>query len=181
MDYQKIIDKYYPAGTPLRDIYLRHCRSVSDLALELNRDCRLGLPPEQVEAAAMLHDIGIYLCDAPSIECRGQEPYIAHGILGAELLRREGAPEWVARVAEHHTGSGLTANEITEQRLPLPARDFLPETLLEKLICYADKFYSKSGSMKRKPLDRVRAQMGAFGPASLARFDALAALFCARP
>ena len=32
-DYNKIIDKYYPEGSRLRDIYLRHCRSVADLAL----------------------------------------------------------------------------------------------------------------------------------------------------
>ena len=52
-----------------------------------------------------------------------------------------------------------------------------PHTLLEKLICYADKFYSKSGDMKRKPLDKVRRSMERFGAASLERFDAMHTLF----
>lgn len=177
MDFQKIIDKYYPAGTALRDIYLKHCRAVADEALAISHLCGLSLPDAEVEAAAMLHDIGIYATNAPSIECRGSEPYICHGVIGADLLRREGAPEWAARVAERHTGSGLTAAEIARQGLPLPHRDFLPETQLERLICYADKFYSKSGDMKRKDFGRVRAAMAAFGPESLKRFDAMAREF----
>ena len=62
-------------------------------------------------------------------------------------------------------------------RLPLPHEDFLPLTREERLICYADKFYSKSGDMKRKPFDRVRASIARFGSASLERFDAMAAIF----
>lgn len=177
MDYQSIIDKYYPAGSPLRDIYMRHCRSVANLALEINSRLDHPLDPERVEAAAMLHDIGIYRCDAPSIECHGTLPYIAHGIEGATLLRREGVDEEIARVAERHTGSGLTATEVEAQKLPIPVADYLPETLLEKIVCYADKFFSKSGSMQLKSLDRVRASMARFGHDSLARFDVLAAIF----
>ena len=56
IDYQRIIDKYYPAGSGLRDIYMRHCRAVADEALAIAE--RLGLPldRERIEAAAMLHD-----------------------------------------------------------------------------------------------------------------------------
>ena len=46
--------------------------------------------------------------------------------------------------AKRHTGAGLTKKEIIEQELPLPQQDFLPETTEEKLICYADKFFSKT-------------------------------------
>lgn len=172
-DYKKIIDLYYPADTPLRDIYLRHCRQVADEALEIARRKHLPLDPLMIEGAAMTHDIGIFATDAPGIECHGTEPYIAHGIIGAALLRKEGAPEEWARVAERHTGSGLTSAEIAAQGLPLPVADYLPETLLERLICYADKFYSKSGAMKRKDLQKVRASMARFGEDSLRRFDAL--------
>ena len=165
-----IIDKYYPVGSRLRDIYLRHCQAVADEALAISH--RLGLPldDDMVRGAALLHDIGIYATHAPSIACEGAHPYIAHGVIGAELLRREGAPgQWVA-VAEHHTGSGLTAQEIVRQNLPLPSVDMLPVTQLERLICYADKFYSKSGDMKRKPFERVKASLAGFGEASLQRF-----------
>lgn len=162
-DYQAVIDKYYPEGTRLRDIYMRHACSVASLALEIAERKNLPLDPGQVRAAAMLHDIGIFLCDAPGIECHGSAPYIEHGPLGADLLRREGAPEWAARVAERHTGVGIG---------PL-----VPETLLERLVCYADKFYSKSGSMERKPLERVEASIARFGADNLARFRALHSLF----
>lgn len=182
-DYRKIIDRYYPEGSPLRDIYLKHCRQVADLALSLVN----AMPPEKkaqypdnltIETAAMLHDIGIFLTDAPGIECHGKEHYIRHGILGADLLRREGADECYALVAERHTGTGLTREEIIADDLPLPLdRDLLPHSPLERLICYADKFYSKSGDMERKPLGKVMVSMARFGPESFGRFKALAEEF----
>ena len=175
--WQQIIDRYYPAGSPLRDIYLRHCTSVTDEALRIAREKDLPLNPEDIRAAAMLHDIGVFLTDAPSIECHGKEPYIRHGVLGAALLRREGVPEHIAAVAERHTGSGLSAEEIRLQNLPLEQVDYLPATLLEKLVCYADKFYSQSGSMKRKDYESVRRSMARFGQESLQRFDDLHRMF----
>ena len=177
MNYQQLIDKYYPAGTLRRDIYMRHCTSVAREAIDIAHRYGLQLSDSEITEAAMLHDIGIFLTHAPSIGCEGTEPYIRHGLLGAELLRKENFPERDARVAELHTGAGLSVTEIQQQQLPLPARDFLPETLLEKLICYADKFYSKGNDMKRKPLDKVMAGMKKFGPETEKRFNALHALF----
>lgn len=177
MDYQKIIDKYYPVGIALRDIFLNHSKSVADLAVEINDRKKLGLNPETVYAAGMLHDIGIFLTDAPGIECHGEEPYIRHGILGAELLRLEGAEE-MAKVAERHTGSGITEEEIDSQKLPLPKdRSYVPESLLEKLICYADKFYSKSGDGKRKQVDEIERSMKKHSESSWMRFEELHKLF----
>lgn len=188
-DYQRIIDRYYPAGSPLRDIYLRHCRSVSDLALEIADRLESDIPRGDIEAAAMLHDIGILHTDAAGIHCHGTAPYLTHGILGADLLRQEGAPEELARVAERHTGAGLSPddvialNAILSERGATPSqllpsdRIYLPQSMLEKLICYADKFYSKSGDMQRKPLERVLASMAKFGQDSLERFNSLHTLF----
>lgn len=174
MTYQDVIDKYYPAGTPLRDIYMRHCRAVADLALEIALRKALDLPPEEIEEAAMLHDIGIFRTDAPSIECRGTEPYILHGVIGARLLRENGMSERVARVAERHTGAGISREDIKMQLLPLnPSGNYMPETLLERLICYADKFYSKSGDMKRKSIEQVEKSMGRISASTLARFQNL--------
>ena len=144
MNYQAIIDKYYPADNQLRRVLLKHSRQVADRCLEIARKHReLPVDIQFLEEAAMLHDIGIYQCHAPSIFCEGKEPYIRHGILGAELLRKEGFPRH-ARVAERHTGTGLTREQIERQQLPLPHEDFTPETLEEQMVCYADKFYSKS-------------------------------------
>ena len=177
MTYQEIIDKYYPVGTKCRGIFIKHSRQVANKALEIARRCNLNIPLETVETAAMLHDIGIFLTNAPDIECHGSEHYIKHGILGAELLRNEDIDEAIARVAERHTGAGLTVEDIDRQQLPLPRKDYLPETMLEKLICYADKFFSKSGSMQEKPLDKVRASMARHSEDSLTRFDDLHELF----
>ena len=177
MTYQEIIDKYYPVVTKCRGIFIRHSHQVADKALEIARRCNLDISLNEVETAAMLHDIGIYLTNAPDIDCHGSEHYICHGILGAELLRKEGFDEEIARVAERHTGAGLTIDDIDHQQLPLPRKDYLPETMLEKLICYADKFFSKSGAMQEKPLDKVRASMARHSIDSLTRFDELHELF----
>lgn len=173
MDYNRIIDKYYPAGTRLRDIYLRHCRSVASKALEISHSLNLNVDDSDVEAAAMLHDIGIFMTDAPGIDCRGDSPYLAHGKLGADLLRKEGVPEPIARVAERHTGAGITPDEIGQFNLPLPPGDYMPHTLLERLVCYADKFFSKSGDMKEKSIEKVRDSMLRLSAGSLERFNRL--------
>lgn len=190
IDYQKIIDKYYPEGTRLRDILIVHSRRVADKALciydSLSEEMRCEVPQRDVvEAAAMLHDIGICKCDAVGIECYGTEPYICHGTIGAKLLRDD-AVEWgigvdeielYARVCERHTGAGLTADDIKRQNLPLPERDLMPETMMEKLICYADKFFSKTHPEKEKALEKVRRSMQKFGEASQQRFEHLHELF----
>lgn len=126
----------------------------------------------------MLHDVGIIRTNAPGIGCYGSAPYLCHGPLGADMLRSAGAPEKYALVAERHTGAGLTQKEIDARNLPMPAgRSYMPESLLEKLVCYADCFYSKSGTMLRKPFERVEASMAKFGDDVLLRFRELHRLF----
>lgn len=177
MDYREIILKYYEEGTALLALLLTHSEMVARKALECADRRHLDVDRDFVYNAAMLHDIGIISCDAPGILCHGTEPYIRHGIIGAEMLRKEGLEKY-ARVCERHTGSGLTAEEIKKEGLPLPHLDFLPETMEEKLICYADKFFSKSGDpLEEKSLDKVRRSMAKFGADSLARFDALDSMF----
>ena len=144
MDYQKIIDKYYPAGEELTDLLLKHIRQVADRCLQVaRRHKELPLDVQFLEEAAMLHDIGIRWCHAPGILCHGEEHYIRHGLIGGRLLREMGY-ERHARVCERHTGTGITRQQIERQQLPLPLADYTPETLEEQLVCYADKFYSKS-------------------------------------
>ncbi len=83
------------------------------------------------------------------------------------------------RVCERHTGTGLSAAEILAEGLPIvPARDLLPETLEEKIVCYADKFFSKSRLDEGvKTMERARQSLAKFGGETLARFDDMAALF----
>lgn len=170
MDYMSIIDEYYPEGTPLRAILLKHSQSVTRRALQIvSLHPELNLDGQFVLEAAMLHDIGIMRCHAPSIECFGTEPYIRHGIMGAEMLRSLGLPRH-ARVCERHTGAGLTLSDIESQDLPLPHRDFMPETLEEQLICYADKFYSKSKLDREKTYEQAERSLAKFGGDGVERF-----------
>ena len=185
IDPDAVIRYFYPEDTPLRRLLLRHSAQVRDKAFAIlaNPACQPpGLDRGLVDAGAMLHDVGILQCHAPSILCTGTRPYIAHGIIGAEMLRTYGQTHGVdmerfARICERHTGAGITAEEVRTQGLAIPVRDYLPETPEEKLVCLADKFFSKSGDMREKPLDAVRRSLEKFGPETIARFDSLLRLF----
>jgi uncharacterized protein len=91
-----------------------------------------------VRDGALLHDIG-----------RSITHGLAHGYEGALLLRRLGFDERVARIAERHVLGGIGAAEA--RSFGLPGRDFIPITLEEKIVCYADKQdASKIERIKRK-------------------------------
>ena len=88
IDPLHIIHEYYPIGSDIERVLRLHVEDVTRLALEIV-DAHPELPIDRtfVYEAAMLHDIGIFLTDAPTIHCTGTAPYILHGYLGAELLR----------------------------------------------------------------------------------------------
>lgn len=177
MDVQAVFNKYYQPGTPLYNSVWSHSRLVADKALQLAQaHPELEIDLDFVYEAAMIHDIGVFLTNAPSIYCTGDQPYICHGVLGAELMRADGYPRH-ALVCERHTGTGLTVADIIAQNLPLPHRDMCPVSLEEKLICFADKFYSKSNPDREKPIDKVRKSVARYGEDSLRRFEEMAALF----
>ena len=90
--------------------------------------------------------------------------------MGAELLRKEGY-ERHARVCERHTGAGITKEQIEKQQLPLPHQDFLPETMEEKVICYADKFFSKTHLDKEKSIEKAEKSLAKFGEEGVKRFQ----------
>ncbi len=174
-----VLYHFYPEDNLLRQTLLHHSLQVREKALAiLKKNSDLHLNAELVSAGSILHDIGIRCCHAPDIHCTGTRHYLEHGIAGAEMLRSlNPAMEPFARICECHTGSGLTAEEIRSGNLPLPHRDFLPSTQEEKLICLADKFFSKSGDMQEKSLERIRKSMSRFGTAPLTRFDELCRSF----
>ena len=178
VDWQKIIDEIYGAEpSELKTILLEHSKGVARKALAIAESHKeLGIDTQFVEEAAMLHDIGIIKCDAPGICCYGSEPYIRHGRIGAEMLRERNLPRH-ARVCERHTGAGLSKKEIIEQQLPLPHEDFLPETVEEKLICYADKFFSKTRPKEEKTIEHVERSLAKFGQEGLVRFREWEQLF----
>lgn len=169
MDPIALIDKYYADNVPLRHILITHSTSVAEMAVDIvRRHPELGADEAFVREASLLHDIGIFLTDAPGIQCFGKEPYICHGLLGGQLLRSEGLPRH-ARVAERHTGTGLTIETIRRQQLPLPEQDFSPETIEEQIVCYADKFFSKTHLDRVRTPEQVLLSLEKFGAEGIAR------------
>lgn len=187
IDPFRIINCYYRPGSLVHHILVEHSKRVTELALQLALHCpHLEIDRNFVYQAAMLHDIGIIYTDAPGIACYGREPYIRHGYLGARLLREDWGLEAHARVCERHTGSGVSDAERLALRLPIPSnRSYLPETIEEQLICYADSFYSKTHLGTRKKYETVRQKMESFwqlraphlGVEALARLDGMLQLF----
>ncbi|MBR1414756.1 MAG: phosphohydrolase [Prevotella sp.] len=170
MNYQAIIDKYYPEDDDLRRLLLKHSSQVADRCLlAARKHPELPLDTQFLEEAAMLHDIGIRWCHAPGIFCEGEEPYIRHGLIGGRLLRSEGFDRH-ARVCERHTGTGITADQIARQQLPLPPGNYEPETLEEQLVCYADKFYSKSRPDRVLTVDEAARSLEKFGHEGVEKF-----------
>lgn len=178
MDVNSIIDLYYKQDDELKNIYMIHARAVADFSLELaRRHPELGLDEEFIYEAAMLHDIGIFLTDAPRIFCFGKEDYLCHGYLGAQLLREHGL-ERHARVCERHTGTGLTKEVIAANGWNLPVKDFVPETLEEQLICFADKFFSKTKFLRQpRTFEQVVESMRKISDESVKKVEKWAAMF----
>ena len=171
-----IINKYC-TNEKQREILLVHSRAVANRALEIARQHPEWDADELfIEEAALLHDIGIVHVNAPTIECYGTEPYIKHGILGADILRHEGM-ERHALVCERHTGTGLTLQQIVEQELPLPHRDMQPVSIEEQIICFADKFFSKTRLNTEKTVEQARRSLEKFGTEGLIKFDKWCAMF----
>ena len=162
----------YFAPQPL-EIVETHSRCVADLALEIANNLSLSAHERVfIEEAALLHDIGVSQVHAPGLGLMGTYPYIQHGVLGREILEREGLPDH-GLVSERHTGVGLTREDIVRQNLPLPLRDMLPVSLPEQIICFADLFYSKkTGHLtERKSMALVRSKLIPFGVEKVEQFD----------
>lgn len=177
MNPLNIIQTYYTPGSEIYHILVDHSRSVADKALAIAHEHpEMQLDLSFIEEAAMLHDIGIFLCNAPEIACHGEHPYICHGYLGADLMRKEGYPKH-ALVCERHTGTGLSLPIILERNLPIPHRDMQPISMEEQLICFSDKFFSKTKLDKEKPIEKVRQGLEKYGEVGLLRFDGWCKLF----
>ena len=161
--WMRVIDKYYSDNPPLKDLLILHSRLVADKALKIvDAHPELGADRQFVEEAAMLHDIGIFLTDAVPIHCFGKYHYLCHGYLGADLLRKENLPRH-ALVAERHTGTGLTLKQIMERNLPVPHREMVPLSMEEKIVCFADKFFSKTRPEEEKTVEQAEYSLARFG------------------
>ena len=127
---------------------IAHCTAVSKLAVEIAKGINKrghDVDIKFIEIAALLHDIG-----------RTKNHGIMHGIEGAKILREH--PK-IARVCEVHIGAGINKKEATV--LGLPPRDFLPETLEEKIIAHADNLIDGSEVVDiEKTMEKMGKRLG---------------------
>lgn len=171
MDAIAIIGKCYKKDSELYNILIDHSTDVMNKALSIAlKHPELNIDTEFVKEAAMLHDIGIFLTHAPSIQCYGIMPYICHGYLGREILDKMGYPRH-GLVCERHTGTGISLNQIIIEDLPLPHRDMIPVSIEEQVICFADCFFSKTRLGEEKSIEKVRKSIVKHGEESLHKFD----------
>lgn len=108
---------------------IEHSIAVSKKAVEIAREIMkngISVDLELVKIGGLLHDIG-----------RSVTHGIKHGYFGGLILRSFGW-ERLAGIAERHIGAGISKEEA--RKLGLPNKDFIPQTLEEKIVAYADKF-----------------------------------------
>ena len=113
---------------------IAHCKAVAKLAVETAVACQkkgVSVDVELVETGALLHDLG-----------RSKTHSINHVVVGAEIARAEGLPDSVIAIIKRHAGGGITAAEAIE--LGWPEDHYLPVTLEEKIVSYADKLVETS-------------------------------------
>ncbi len=134
--------KYAPTEEVFQAVF-GHCAIVWEIALQLIVSNRLSVDEKLVKIGCLLHDVGVYRLYNRDGSLR-EDAYITHGILGGQLLKKEGYLSLLRRFATCHTGVGLTRQDIIKQKLPLPPGDYVARSVEEQLVMYADKFHSKT-------------------------------------
>jgi len=169
--------KYAKTDEDFNLVY-QHCQVIEAIAMQL-LDAKpvTGINRDLLHVGCLLHDIGAYDVLEDGRFVQG----VRHGIFGEEILRNEGLPDAISRLASHHTGVGLTKQDVIDQGLPIPVADYLADTDEERLIMYADKFHSKSNPPLEPPYfctyEWFHESVQKFGPDKAGKFDAFAELF----
>jgi tRNA (cytidine56-2'-O)-methyltransferase len=112
-----------------------HSRAVAEFACKIAKYANANL--KLVECSALLHDIG-----------RAKTHGIRHGIEGAKLARRLGIDERICLIIERHIGAGICREEA--KALELPEKDYIPESLEEKIVAHADNLIASNRKQKLK-------------------------------
>jgi uncharacterized protein (TIGR00295 family) len=108
---------------------ISHCQACAKISKLLSeRAAEQGHPVngQAAVAGALLHDIG-----------RSQIQTVSHGYVGAGILEKEGVDSIVVDIVRRHVGAGISPEEAVV--LNFPPGDYVPRTLEEKIVCFADK------------------------------------------
>lgn len=132
----------------------------------------------------LLHDIGTYfvLESDGSNKCNGElrfdgPHYILHGLRGYNYLIENGFSEDAAQFARNHTGVGLSREQVVAQKLPLPASDYIPQTVEQEIVMVADKYNSKSIPPRFLTVETYRRKATRFGEDNAKRWMQLVAKY----
>ena len=105
-----------------------HSHSVANMALKIaNKITKVDLDKNLIEVGALLHDIG-----------RTKTHGFRHGLEGGKILKQHGCSNGLIRICETHILGGL--DKADARKIGLPEKNYLPETIEEKIVCLADKF-----------------------------------------
>jgi uncharacterized protein (TIGR00295 family) len=148
----------YATSDEAFDKVLAHSKAVQKLALEIAERIKknnVAVDVDFVRVASLLHDIGRF------IHPPGQDS-IKHGVAGADILRKEGLDDRYVHVCERHLGAGISKEEVVSQGLPLPPKDYLPTTVEERIIAYADNItWSEKKIHSEQAVKRFAEELGA--------------------
>ncbi len=120
---------------------IKHCKTVATIATEIAEACQkrgLNVDAKLVRIGALLHDIG-----------RSKTHTVNHVIRGAEIAKSLGLPKPIISIIERHAGGGISTEEA--KRLGWPIKSYIPQTLEEKIVTYADKLVEVG---RKAPIER---------------------------
>ncbi|MBS7607152.1 MAG: TIGR00295 family protein [Candidatus Bathyarchaeia archaeon] len=145
----------------LRDVgcssdVIKHCEAVAKLAFQIADRCSkngVKVDANLVYIGALLHDIG-----------RSRTHKVHHAIVGAEIARSLGLPEPIVAIIERHVGGGITPDEAA--KLGWPNGNYVPQTIEEKIVSYADKLVEGSKIISiEETIERFKRELGLDHPA----------------
>jgi uncharacterized protein (TIGR00295 family) len=146
---------------------LKHVLKVSEVAKDLagkveSKGYRVN--KKLVAAGALLHDIG-----------RTVTHDVSHGVIGGQIVRRRKLDERLAKIVERHVGAGISEEEAV--KLKLGSISLIPETIEEKIVCYADKLVDGDRKVEfTETLKYFKEKLGSDHPA-IRRLEELNGLF----
>lgn len=113
---------------------INHCKAVTINAIKAAKKIQskgIKVNLQLVEIGALLHDVG-----------RSKTHSVDHAVIGADIASRAGFPESVISIIKRHVGGGITQFEA--KRFGWKNDIYIPITIEEKIVSYADKLIEKS-------------------------------------
>jgi len=120
---------------------INHCLAVSKLASKIAIQLQkkgLKVDTKLVEVGALLHDIG-----------RSKTHSVDHSVVGAQVAKSMNLSDPLVNIIKRHLGAGVT--DFEAQMLGWPKDNYVPQTLEEKIVAYADKRIARN---KKVPIEK---------------------------